>query len=117
MIVPSRTRTHPTGGFGRHAGNAKSPCAMASNMKLAMVGGASVIPGRLLRLRCEARSCLLGDLGTRATRWIMAPGVLPLARHAHHPPILVFQDLLHSALEMLAIRGRDLKPEGVVAGW
>src|SRR5215475_4203845 len=33
MMTPSRTRTHPTGGFGRHAGSASLPWAMASRMK------------------------------------------------------------------------------------
>src|SRR5258708_619245 len=107
MIAPSRTSTQPTGGLGRHAGNAKPPCAMASHMNLANGWGTSVIPVRLLRLRCEAQSCLLGDLVTDATHCVTALGVFPLARHAHDPPILIFQDLLYSPLEKQILEDQD----------
>src|SRR5215475_10289223 len=53
MMTPSRTRTHPTGGFGRHAGSASLPWAMASRMKVSRPR-----TSRILACLCGA-GCLL----------------------------------------------------------
>src|SRR5687767_8199227 len=67
MMTPSCTSTHPTGGFGRHAGRAFRPSASAARIKYSRIwstlctlcGGGLTIPMRGALVRQPSSACCL----------------------------------------------------------